>query len=92
LLLGFLVSGLVHDLVISWPAGGGYGGPTVFFLISGCGMVLERSRLGRRLGLRRGWPGWLFTVLLLVAPAPWLFHAAFIDEVVLPFMVALRAL
>ena len=59
---------VVHDLVISVPAGGGYGGPTLFFALQGVAVLVERSPLGRRVGLGRGWRGWLFTMLVLLAP------------------------
>ncbi len=88
---GFLFSGLVHELVISVPAGGGYGGPTLFFLVQGFGILVERSRSGREIGLGRGARGWLFTMLLLVVPAPWLFHVPFVQGIVVPFMARLGA-
>ena len=89
---GFLFSGLVHDLVISVPAGGGYGGPTLFFAAQGLGMLFERSRFGRRIGLGRGTRGWLFTMLVLVVPAPVLFHPPFVGRIIVPFMRSLGAL
>lgn len=89
---GFAFSGLVHELVISVPAGGGYGGPTAFFVIQGLGILLERSRAGRRLGLGRGVAGWAFTMLAVLAPVPWLFHRPFVTRVVVPFMQATGAL
>jgi hypothetical protein len=87
----FGFSGVVHDLVISVPAGGGYGGPTLFFLVQGAGVFAERSPAGRRLGLGRGARGWLFTMLLLAVPLAALFHPPFVVGVVVPFLHALGA-
>lgn len=86
LLIGFLVSGMVHDLVISLPAQGGYGLPTLFFSLQCLGILFERSVIGKRLGLGHGWFGWLFCLLLLAGPAALLFHVPFVDHVVLPFL------
>jgi hypothetical protein len=91
-LVGFLFSGLVHDAVISLPAGGGYGGPTLFFLLQGVGLLFERSKPGRWFGLGKGWRGWLFTLLCLLVPAPLLFPPPFVNEIVLPFLRVIGAL
>lgn len=92
LMAGFLMSGLVHDAVISIPAGGGYGGPTLFFVIQGIGMLAERSAIGRRVGLGRGVVGWLFTAMCLVLPAGMLFHPPFVRSVMLPFLHVIGAI
>jgi len=91
-LLVFVASGLIHDLVISLPARGGYGLPTGYFIVQGLGVTLERSRLGRRLGLQSGPTAWIFLVIVTAVPAFWLFHPPFVLRVILPFMRAVHAL
>ena len=90
--VGFLFSGVVHDVVISWPAQGGYGLPTLFFVAQGGGLLLERSRLGRRNGLGQGMRGRLFAAGMLLLAVPLLFHAPFVRSIVLPFMRDMGAL
>ena len=92
LVSGFLVSGVVHDVVISVPAGAGYGGPTAFFALQSGALLFERSAAGRGIGLGQGWRGWSFTMLALVVPVYWLFHPTFVETVIVPFMRAVRAL
>jgi hypothetical protein len=87
----FLVSGLLHELVISIPAGAGYGLPTAYFALQWAGMGLERSSLGRALGLGRGGRGWLYTLAFTAAPVGWLFHPTFIRNVILPMLDAIGA-
>ena len=90
--LVFGVSGLIHDLVISLPARGGYGLPTIYFLLQGTGMTIEHSRFGKRLGLGQGVRGWIFMMAFLVAPVFLLFHPWFVVRVILPFMRVIHAL
>jgi alginate O-acetyltransferase complex protein AlgI len=91
LAISFVFSGLVHDLVISLPAGGGFGGPTAFFILQAIAILVEKSQVGKLLGLGRGLRGWTFTALVLLGPATLLFHRHFITAIVVPFMKALGA-
>jgi hypothetical protein len=91
-LLVFLFSGLIHESVISFPARGGYGLPTGYFLLQGLGVILERSSLGKMLALRGGISGWVFMAAMTAGPAFWLFHPPFVMRVVLPFMRAIGAI
>ena len=88
----FLVSGLIHDVVISVPSRGGYGLPTMYFVLQGTGVTIERSRMGKKLGLARGARGWCFMFVFLAAPLFWLFHPWFVMRVILPFMGVIHAL
>lgn len=91
-LLVYFVSGLIHELVISVPARGGYGLPTAYFVLQGLGVIFERSRAGRFVGLSRGLRGWAYTAVITAGPVYFLFHPPFVIRVVLPFMKAIRAL
>jgi hypothetical protein len=90
--LVFVLSGLIHDLVISVPARGGYGLPTTYFVLQGAGMTIEHSRFGKRLGIGKGLRGWFFMTVFVVGPVFWLFHPWFVLRVILPFMQAIHAL
>ena len=89
--VSFLVSGLLHELVISLPAGGGYGLPTAYFLLQAAGLRAEHSPLGRRFGLGRGIPGRLFAAGVVGLPSVALFHPPFVEQVAIPFLHALGA-
>jgi membrane bound O-acyltransferase family protein len=90
--LVFVASGLLHDLVISVPARGGYGLPTLYFALQGIGVAVERSGIGKRFGLGHAARGWFFMAVITAAPAFWLFHPIFVRNVILPFMQAIGAL
>jgi hypothetical protein len=90
--LVFVVSGLIHDLVISVPARGGYGLPTLYFLLQGAGTSFERSQSGKRFELGHGMRGWCFMAAFLILPAFGLFHPWFVLRVILPFMRAIHAI
>jgi hypothetical protein len=90
-LMVFVASGLIHELVISLPARGGYGLPTGYFILQGLGVAGERTSIGRRLGLGKGWRGWTFTVLATTLPAFWLFHPPFVRNVILPMLAFIGA-
>jgi alginate O-acetyltransferase complex protein AlgI len=91
MLMAFFASGLIHDLVISFPAHGGFGLPTAYFLLQGYGILLERSTVGKRWGLGSGARGWLFMAVWAGGPAGILFHPWFVERVMLPFLGAIGA-
>jgi alginate O-acetyltransferase complex protein AlgI len=83
----FLASGLLHDVVLSVPARGGYGLPTLYFLIQVAGAGIQRAA-------PRGAPGVVgrvSTILVVAAPSPLLFHAPFLERVAHPLVRALGA-
>src|SRR5437588_4021359 len=85
MLATFFASGLVHEIVITVPAGGGYGGPTLYFVLQCLATCLER----RTVRLRRGPAARLFAAIVLLAPLPLLFPTPFVLRVILPFLHAL---
>jgi predicted DCC family thiol-disulfide oxidoreductase YuxK len=82
----FIISGLLHELVISVPAHAGFGLPTAYFALQGLGMVLQRQ------GSRNAFSRRLTTWIVVVGPVFWLFHPPFIERVVVPFLRVIGAL
>ncbi len=92
LAVGFLVSGLVHEVVITVPSGGGYGLPTLYFALQAIGLLIERSRVGQAMGLGRGLIGRVFAVVVVAATCPLLFPPPFVLNVIRPFLMAMGML
>jgi alginate O-acetyltransferase complex protein AlgI len=79
----FLISGLLHEMAISYPAGRGWGGPMLYFVLQGVGLAAERRwRVRSRL--------WTFAWVL--APLPILFHAPFRETLIVPLFAWLHGL
>ena len=71
----FALSGVVHELALSFPAGGGWGFPMTYFLLQGALVAIEdRFHI-----VNRAWV-WFW----LLAPSPWLFHEPFRRALVVP--------
>jgi hypothetical protein len=87
LVFGF--SGLIHELAISVPARGGYGWPTFYFLLQAAAIFVEKSRWGKWIGLQSGIVGRVFAAVVLILPAPFLFHEPFRERIILPFFTAI---
>lgn len=85
LLASFIFSGFLHELALSLPVNNGYGWPTLYFVIQALALLLENALKKRLSGL---FASKLFVhlwvLVWVVAPAPLLFHAAFISEIVWP--------
>jgi hypothetical protein len=88
----FVFSGILHELLISLPAGAWYGLPTLFFLIQAGGIFIEKSGFGVKAGINRGRRGSIFAAAFILVPAVLLFHPPSIENCMLPFMKALGAL
>jgi alginate O-acetyltransferase complex protein AlgI len=82
----FLFSGLIHELAISVPAGGGFGLPLGYFLLQGLGVTTERHLVRRGLLTRGSVAGWCFTATFTIPAAYWLFHPPFVLNVIVPML------
>ncbi len=87
LMLTFFASGIVHELVITVPARGGYGLPTLYFVLQGLGVLIERGIPRRRRLARR-----VFALTVVALPAFVLFPPPFVLNVFVPFMRAIGAM
>jgi alginate O-acetyltransferase complex protein AlgI len=81
----FLVSGLLHEVAITVPVGEGYGRPTLYFLLHGIAVKLEKPE----------WPLWgrrLWVAVWVIGPMGLLFPPAFHEEVILRCLLILPEL
>jgi hypothetical protein len=85
LLLGFMWSGLLHEMAISLPARAGFGLPTLYFILHGLLVALER-RLARAGHCLAGWVGRGWTLVWLVLPLPLLLPKPFLVGVLWPLL------
>lgn len=79
-LAAFLLSGLLHEIAISYPAGSGWGGPLLYFVIQGLAMQREPRRFRR-----------LYAWIVIGLPLPLLFPTAFREQLILLLFDALQA-
>lgn len=86
-LIVFFASGVIHEVVITLPAGGGYGLPTIYFAIQALGIFAERGRFFRKHPVIKRLMAWGF----IVAPLPCLFPPVFVRNVILPMLHAIGA-
>lgn len=83
----FAVSGVVHELVITVPAGAGYGLPTAYFLFQAAGLAAERRYCRLPTTLKH-----IRTILFTALPAFFLFPPPFVEGVMVPFFKVIGAL
>jgi hypothetical protein len=86
----FVISGLLHELAVSFPAGAGWGLPSCYLVLHGVLVALERHLLHPQ-----RWPGVLartWTWFWLLVPLPLLFHAPFRQALVVPLFRHLHQL
>lgn len=85
----FLFAGTMHEWAWSLPAGGGYGGPMLYFLIQWLGVRLEGTHGGRR-RLRGTTLGRIWSWVVVLAPSPLLLHGPMLEGFVLHSLLALK--
>nr|WP_239583674.1 membrane bound O-acyl transferase family-domain-containing protein [Herpetosiphon giganteus] len=70
----FIVSGLLHELLLSYPAAGGWGWPTGYFVVQIAATSLERRRSLRAWLRRSSYRQIIWTLSWTIIPAPLLFR------------------
>jgi hypothetical protein len=91
-IITFVVSGVIHEVVITFPTEADYGLPTFYFTLQGAGLLLERSPMGTHLGLENGRKGRTFAIAVVILPIFALFPPPFVLQVMVPFLQIIKAL
>jgi len=81
----FVVSGVLHELAVSFSCGSGWGGPLLYFIVQAAGVLIERKVKPRAL------VGKVWTYTWLFLPLPLLFQHAFRGVFIVPPYMALHS-
>jgi alginate O-acetyltransferase complex protein AlgI len=84
LFVSFLLSGILHEIAISFPVRAGYGFPLLYFAIHGIGMLLESRTLIMKKIVGHPVLSHIWVMTMLVVPLPLLFHRQFVAGVLEP--------
>ena len=84
IVLSFLLSGVLHEIAISFPVKSGYGLPMLYFAIQAIGMHLEANWAIVKNIVKHRILSHIWVMVLLIAPMPLLFHKDFVLKVLQP--------
>lgn len=85
LMIAFIFSGILHEIALSVPVNTGYGLPTLYFIIQGTMVLVEKVLVRKKVNFlqhrvyARAW-----TLFWVIVPMPMLFHEQFIKHVLWP--------
>jgi len=86
----FVISGLLHEMAVSYPVQAGWGGPLLYFTLQGLLVLFESKAVHFQqwsFVFRRIW-----TWFWILAPLPLLFHAPFRNGLIVPLYQNLNKL
>lgn len=84
MIASFLVSGMLHEIAISFPVKMGYGLPFLYFVLHGLAMYAEGKMAVVKKIVSNSVTSHIWVFAWLILPMPLLFHHVFILEVVEP--------
>jgi alginate O-acetyltransferase complex protein AlgI len=84
----FIISGLLHEIGISYASGQLWGLPLLYFLIQGAGIIIEK----RLFATRQSWPvaARAFALVWVLAPLPLLFNHPFQHAFIAPLSLLVK--
>jgi hypothetical protein len=92
LIASFMVSGVLHEIAISFPVNSGYGLPLTYFAIHAVLIFLEEESQVIKKIIQNPVLAHVWVLGWLICPMPLLFHAGFIECVLMPLRQAVLSL
>lgn len=92
MIAAFAVSGVLHEIAISFPVQTGYGLPLLFFVIHSIGMALEQKLTFVQRLIEHPILSHIWVFAWLLIPMPLLFHPSFVELVATPLRAILLGL